>query len=86
MSRLYVEGIVEDVNYLGYKGRVFIICSGNCAGIIHQIIFGDNGYCAYRRISEDSTPSYNTPLYRIDSKAEISRLESRITALENILK
>lgn len=70
MSRLYVQGIADDANYLDYHGRAFIICSGICAGFIHQIILGDGGYCAYRRnvTQGDLVFDYNTPLYRIDNK------------------
>lgn len=86
--RFYVNPDTDNANYLGWTGRTLLICTGTCAGYIHQIFYSDWGHCVYRRngIQEILTFDYNLPLRHIDAKNEIAELSSRIAALEDMIK
>ena len=87
--RFYVNARTDNANYLGWSGRTIVICTRDCAGYIHQIFFGvDSGYCAVRRNAVQSNLmfDYNTKLSHVDSKTDIAALNSRVSALENMLK
>ena len=73
ITRFYVNTGTANANYLGWTGRTIILCTGNCAGYIHQIFFSDFGNCAYRRNKDQNifTFTYDLPLYRIDSRLDV---------------
>ena len=73
ITRFYVNHGTDNAKYLGWTGRTIILCTGNCAGFIHQIFFSDFGNCAYRRNKDQNifTFTYDLPLYRIDSKLDV---------------
>lgn len=87
--RFYVNAGTDNANYLGWTGRSLVLCSGNCAGFVHQIFYNfESGYCAIRRnVTQGNCYfDYNVPLRHVDAKAEIAELNNRITALENLVK
>lgn len=87
--RFYVNAGTDNANYLGWTGRTLLICTGNCAGYMHQIFFGFNtGHCAIRHnVTQGNIVfDYNTSLIHVDAKADIATLDGRVSALENLLK
>lgn len=86
--RFYVNPNTDNANYLGWTARTLLICTGDCAGYVHQIFYSNWGHCVFRRneIQGILTFDYNLPLYHIDAKAEVAELSNRITALENLIK
>ena len=88
IHRFYVNPNTDNANYLGWTARTLLICTGDCAGYVHQIFYSNWGHCVFRRneIQGILTFDYNLPLYHIDAKAEVAELSNRITALENLIK
>ena len=86
--RFYVNPNTDNANYLGWTARTLLICTGDCAGYVHQIFYSNWGHCVFRRneIQGILTFDYNLPLYHIDAKSEIAELSKRITALEGMIK
>lgn len=86
--RFYVNPNTDNANYLGWTARTLLICTGDCAGYVHQIFYSNWGHCVFRRneIQGILTFDYNLPLYHIDAKSEIAELNSRIAALEKLIK
>ncbi len=86
--RFYVNPNTDNANYLGWTARTLLICTGDCAGYVHQIFYSNWGHCVFRRneIQSILTFDYNLPLYHIDAKSEIAELNSRIAALEKLIK
>lgn len=86
--RFYVNPNTDNANYLGWTARTLLICTGDCAGYVHQIFYSNWGHCVFRRneIHGILTFDYNLPLYHIDAKSEIAELSKRITALEGMIK
>ena len=86
--RFYVNPNTDNANYLGWTARTLLICTGDCAGYVHQIFYSSWGHCVFRRneIQGILTFDYNLPLYHIDAKNEIAELNSRVKALEDMIK